>query len=75
MARIYATEEGTGRRFLLRLECDGPGCSESIKPHPEIAESGWMKRSQLVGSQVLAWDYCPSHAHLADSTYERVRVP
>lgn len=62
MSRIYATEEGSGRRFLVRVECDGPGCEESIKPHPRISESGWTRYGQDhgPGTEKLEWDYCPS---------------
>lgn len=40
--RVYAREEGTDKRHLVALECDY--CEAKIKPHPEIAESGWEKR-------------------------------
>ena len=61
MSRVYATEDGTKRRFLVRLECDGPGCEATIKPHPEINKSGWTKRGQDngPGTDKLEWDYCP----------------
>jgi len=68
MAKVYAVEEGTGRRFLVRLECDA--CDATIKPHPEISSSGWMKRVQIEppggpGSARFEWHYCPDHAHYA----------
>jgi hypothetical protein len=59
--RVYAVEEGTQRRFLVRLECDGTGCDATIKPHPEINKSGWTKRGVYYGpgdSRNLEWDYC-----------------
>jgi len=60
MSRIYATEDDTGRRCLVRLECDGPGCEATIKPHPEIAKSGWTMRGIDFGPgrDGLEWDYC-----------------
>jgi hypothetical protein len=64
VSRVYAVEEGTGRRFLLRIECDGSGCSKSIAPRPDIAESGWVKRMQDdgPGTDKLRWDFCPDCA-------------
>lgn len=61
MARIYATEDHTGHRILVRLECDGLGCKASIKPHPEIAKSGWTKRgwSYGPGTEQFVSDFCP----------------
>ena len=67
MARVYAVEEGTGKRFLVRIECDA--CDATIKPHPEISKSGWVKVGKVWGSgptaRRLEWDYCPDHAHSA----------
>ena len=60
MARIYATEERSGKRVLLRLECDGGDCSATIKPHPDIAQSGWVVHGQSERDGfALTWDYCP----------------
>lgn len=64
--RVYATEDN-GRRHLVRLECDAPDCTASIKPHREIAESGWRVRGTIDReSFVTTWDYCPDHASHAD---------
>ena len=66
MSRVYATEEDTGRRFLLRLECDAAGCLATIEPHPEITQSGWMRCGYRDRSgTVFEYDYCPEHAHIA----------
>jgi hypothetical protein len=62
VSRRYARDEDTGERFLHRIECDAPGCRASIKPNPQIAESGWVKRGY--GADVTA-DYCPDPPHLA----------
>jgi len=66
MSRVYATEEGTGRRFLARIECDY--CDASIKPHPNIAQSGWKRWGTGPGFPLRAGDYdefdcCPDHTH------------
>ncbi len=63
MSRVYAFEEGSGRRFLVRLECDRSGCDASIKPHLEIADSGWMKRGINDPRQGgrSEWHFCPRH--------------
>ena len=65
MSRVYAVEEGTGRRFIVRIECDGPICCETITPRSDIAESGWVKRGIDNGSGTdrLEWDYCPMCAN------------
>lgn len=59
MSRVYAVREDTGKRFLLHLECDG--CDATIKPHPEISESGWMKTGAVDGCGTKLWesDWCP----------------
>jgi hypothetical protein len=60
MGRVYAVEEESKRRFLLRLECDEPGCSRHTKPG-DI--EGWLKRGQTDGfGNSLEWYYCPVHA-------------
>lgn len=45
--RVYATEEGTGTKHLVALECDD--CGAKIKPGPDIAASGWEKRGTYYG--------------------------
>lgn len=67
MSRVYAVVEGTEyrldpERVLVRIECDGGGCEESIKPHPEIAGSGWMKTGMVdaQGRKLWEMDWCPS---------------
>lgn len=62
MSRIYATEEDSGRRFLVRLECDEPGCSEKLLPGPSVSESGWVKVGEMDRGTSLEWDYCQEHA-------------
>jgi len=61
MGRIYATREDTGERVLLELECDG--CGATIKPHPEISSSGWVKHAVGTTSVgTMEWYYCPECA-------------
>ncbi len=62
MSRVYAVEEGSGKRFLVRLECDKNGCTEVIKPYREIASSGWTKHGIRENGTSLEWDYCPRHS-------------
>ncbi len=65
MGRVYANEEETGRRVLLRLECDEPGCPAGIKPNPDIARSGWKKHGSydaVARQDVAEFIYCPEHA-------------
>jgi len=47
---------------LLELECDG--CGATIKPHPDIARSGWIKTGVYngPGTEKFEWDYCPDCA-------------
>jgi hypothetical protein len=55
MGRVYSKE---GK--LVRLDCDS--CAETITPHPDIAESGWMKSGQLggwFGDTGMQWIHCP----------------
>lgn len=61
MARIYATEDGTGNRFLRRIECDGTGCSAFIQPNPDIAKSDWVKRgwTDSLGNH-YSQEFCPN---------------
>jgi hypothetical protein len=50
---IYAIREEDGRRELVLIRCDN--CGVEVKPHSEIAASGWTKNG--VGD--LKWHYCP----------------
>ncbi len=50
---IYATREDNRRRVLVELECDE--CDATIKPHPEIAQSGW----RYAETDDWRMDYCP----------------
>lgn len=61
MSKIYAKIEGSEKRILLRIECDGSGCNASIKPHPEIAHSGWTKCGwdNGPGTDTFVLYYCP----------------
>ncbi len=63
MSRIYATDDN-GERFLRFLECDT--CGARIKPHPDIANSGWTKRGGTYPPHGTndKWenDYCPEHS-------------
>lgn len=61
--RIYEIEKDTGRKKLIQIECDFIGCTESIKPNPDIEYSGWTKNGQYNGvDDYLIWDYCPKHS-------------
>lgn len=59
MSLIYATREDDGKRVLIALRCDG--CGAEIKPHPEIAKSGWIKRGwdRGIGTEKHEVDECP----------------
>ncbi len=59
MTSIYAAREDTGKRVLLHIECDE--CNATIKPHPEIAQSGWKYVASGRITQPDYWrtDYCP----------------
>jgi len=63
VTRRYAVREDDKRRVLVEIACDGDGCEATIKPHPEIATSGWMKKGTWEdgpsGSFVLTSDFCP----------------
>ncbi len=61
--REYGISELDGRRVLLAGHCDAPGCTEQIKPGPDVAKSGWTHRVQLTESgNRLEWDYCAEHS-------------
>lgn len=67
--RNYAVCEGTGKRILVDVQCDYSGCTATIKPHPQIAKSGWTKRgfipegvSGCSGDPYIQLDYCPQHS-------------
>jgi hypothetical protein len=61
--KIYGIEGNSSKQILLRIECDFPDCYESIKPNPNISESGWVQYGQTDGiGGNLIWDYCPIHA-------------
>lgn len=60
MSRVYAIEEHTGRRFLFRIDFDY--CDASIKPHPDIAKSGWTQRGNFENGIHYTWDCCPDHS-------------
>jgi len=57
--RVYAQREDNGQRVLAVLKCDG--CGAEVKPHPEIAQSGWEKRGRDKGpgTEKTGLDYCP----------------
>jgi hypothetical protein len=41
---------------LAYIECDS--CTNKIRPHPEIAGSGWMKTGQMP-NYMCERDWCP----------------
>lgn len=59
MSLVYAVREDTGKRGLVEIVCDG--CSATVKPHPDIARSGWVKQGSDhgPGTDKLEWHYCP----------------
>lgn len=61
MSREYGIRESDGARVLLLIRCDGPNCEEEIKPHPQIASSGWIRMGtdHGPGTDKLEWDHCP----------------
>lgn len=63
MARVYAREEETDRRILIRLECDHPGCAAVLKPGPDVADSGWKKTGsdKGTGTEKYESDFCSDH--------------
>lgn len=65
--RVYA-EGGRSSGLLLRLECDRTGCSATIRPHPEIAASGWIRIWVRKDGEITSWDYCPEHAAAAEGS-------
>jgi len=65
MGRFYAVMEGTRERVLHHIQCDC--CDATVKPHPDIKNSGWMKAGGDDGPGTDKWDkdFCPTHAYLA----------
>ena len=62
--KVYATTK-QGERFLAYLECDR--CDARIRPHPEIAKSGWTKVGTYYGpgdDRNVESDLCPDHSRL-----------
>lgn len=63
MSRIYATDDD-GDRFLRYIECDS--CGKRIKPHRDIASSGWTKKDGKYPpygpNDTWQSDYCPEHS-------------
>lgn len=59
MARVYAIEEHTGRRILIRIGCNG--CDAALKPGPDVVNNGWTKVGQDsgIGTDKLEWTWCP----------------
>lgn len=63
--RIYAIEEGTGRRRLVRIECDKDGCDAVLVPGPGVLNSGWTLGGYRDGKEKYWFDRCPDHEPLA----------
>jgi len=61
MGRIYAVEEDTGHRKLVRLECDYPGCKAKMKPG-DAHVAKWTKVGSSNGTDIYENYYCPEHA-------------
>jgi hypothetical protein len=57
----YAVLEGPPKRVIYEIECDC--CGATIRPNPDIAQSGWEKRMTYEdtwrGTEVLTTHYCP----------------
>lgn len=56
MGRIYAVREDDGKRVLVEISCDL--CGKTIKPNPDIAQSGWLKYG-CMGSEEFDRYLCP----------------
>lgn len=57
MSRIYATREDNGKKILVELVCDK--CSDTIKPNPDIAQSGWTRHGQKDhAGNIFEYEYC-----------------
>jgi hypothetical protein len=67
LSRIYAVEEDSGRRVLIRIECDGPMCTAKITPSPDIAQSRWVTWGCKKWDTKFEYAYCPDHADLVPS--------
>jgi hypothetical protein len=71
MGRVYATEDESGRRVLVRIKCDAAGCDASVPPGHNL---GWMRfgRYRCPGASENMSDlvYCPKHSreHATHST-------
>lgn len=58
MARVYAVREDNGKRVLVEIVCDE--CKATIKPHPDIENSGWVKHGGTAADGFeFEFDYCP----------------
>ena len=71
MTRHYAVREDTGRRVLLEIACDWPGCAARSVPHVS-ALGGWRKAGiwRGHGADHDQWDYCPAHADEGSAAVE-----
>jgi hypothetical protein len=56
MGKIYAVEEDTGDRRLVRIECDY--CDNQTKPHSGIVWAGWEKCGWDNGPGTEKFDVC-----------------
>jgi hypothetical protein len=63
VSRVYARREDNDERVLLYLTCDEPGCTEKLKPGPDVAKSGWMKQRLDDGAGGCEYYYCDRHNH------------
>lgn len=63
MGRIYAVEEDTGQRHLVRIECDHIGCLAKMKPG-DAHVMQWTKKGwdNGLGTDKFENYYCPEHA-------------
>ena len=62
VVKIYAIVEGTGRRLLVRSECDRAGCAATLAPGPDVAKSGWTVRGFRDRGHLYWFEYCPEHS-------------
>jgi len=62
MARVYAIEENSKKRHLIRLECDYPNCSSIIKPGDTMLKSNWTKQGIIGTYDSFEHHYCPEHS-------------
>lgn len=74
MGSVYAIEEDTGRKILVRIECDHPDCKQWIKPGPV---DGWTVYvvDDGNGTTKSRFYYCPLHEIESSPVRHSVNTP